>query len=411
MRNLLQGLADLRRFRPTDLALALIVGSLYAMGPIDNPMPGLSRNTYFLMGVLYVVPIAFQHVTPSMSAIVLIGTSTCRYWFTDTGAMFVDISVLSVLYVVTAYGPKLVHTFAFAITLVNCIAWNVPTRIQGDRIVIEPENLRSLTLNAVLYMTLVVLSYCLGYQHHRQLCLIGELKKTAGDAQDRLATEAEVAMLEERSRIARDMHDIVAHTLSVVIAQADGGRYAAAKNPQMAVRALSTIADMSRDALKDIRSIIGVLRDSDSEAQPRLPQPVDSDLEELVANVRESGVRISLVRTGAERPLPVGVSDAVYRICQEAITNSLKHAGPGAEITVILNLTNTALQLRVDDDGRGAATVPDGRGHGLIGMDERARAFGGTVTTGPRSRGGFRVSVTIPVPPLHDDSSDERKLP
>jgi len=222
-------------------------------------------------------------------------------------------------------------------------------------------------------------------------------------AEHRADTEAELAVLEERSRIAREMHDIVAHTLSVVIAQADGGRYAAKKDPQAPLVALATISDMARDALKDIRSIIGVLRDAEGNEQPTLPQPVEHDLEELVRTVHESGITVSFVRTGETRPLPVGVGNAIYRICQEALTNSLKHAGPHAEITILLQTTDAALILQVDDDGRGAAAPFDGKGHGLVGMAERAAAFGGTVISGPRPSGGFRVIASIPIP--HPDNS------
>lgn len=194
------------------------------------------------------------------------------------------------------------------------------------------------------------------------------------------------------------MHDIVAHTLSVVIAQADGGRYAARSNPDAAERALIVIADMSRAALGDIRSIIGVLRDPDDPSAPLAPEPVDSDLTALMDQVRGSGHRVSFVQTGHARPLPVGAGNALYRICQEALTNSLKHAGPHAQLTVALHWRPAEVILDVTDNGRGAAAVNDGKGHGLVGMNERAAIFGGTVVAGPRQGGGFKVTATIPTP-------------
>ena len=220
------------------------------------------------------------------------------------------------------------------------------------------------------------------------------------DRADRLERErdqqAQLATSAERTRIAREMHDIVAHSLSVIIAQADGGRYAAAKNPEAAVKALETIADMSRGALKDIRSIIGVLRSSTPEPVPLLPQPVAEDLDALVEKVHSSGTDITLTRIGTARPLPTGVGAAIYRICQESITNTLKHAGPEARICVILQWMDNKLVIQIDDDGAGPSPH-DGKGHGIIGMKERASTFGGSVDTGPIEGGGFRVIAAIPL--------------
>ena len=215
-------------------------------------------------------------------------------------------------------------------------------------------------------------------------------------ARARAEQEAELAVLEERSRIAREMHDVVAHTLSVVIAQADGGQYAAAKNPEAAIKALETIAGMGRGALKDIRSIIGVLRSSEPEQLPLLPQPVAEDLDSLIQQVRDSGTNISLTRLGTPRHLPTGVGTAIYRICQEAITNTLKHAGSDAHISVIVQWLESEIVLQVDDDGVGPGSH-DGKGHGIIGMNERASAFGGSVYTGAIQGGGFRVIASIPL--------------
>src|SRR5665811_1476872 len=197
--------------------------------------------------------------------------------------------------------------------------------------------------------------------------------------------------IRDRARIAREMHDIVAHSLSVVIAQADGGRYAAGKDPAAAERALGTTAETGRAALADMRRLLGVLRPSagpsTSEAtgeRPRpgvlpgvggrtgpagdlrsagraapvpdlVPQPAVDDVAGLVAHVRDSGVRVSLVRMGTPRTLPPGTGLTVYRICQESLTNVLKHAGPASTATVLLQWAAASLVLEVTDDGRGAA--------------------------------------------------------
>jgi len=211
------------------------------------------------------------------------------------------------------------------------------------------------------------------------------------DQQARLATQA------ERTRIAREMHDIVAHSLSVVIAQADGGRYASRTDPEAAERALVTISETGRAALADMRRILGVLRDDDGDVAHLVPQPADSDIAALVASMREV-LPVSLVEMGAARPMPPGTGTTIYRIAQEALTNILKHGGPSARATMLLMWAPQRVVLQVDDDGRGAAATSDGDGHGLLGMRERATMLGGTLVAGPRAGGGYRVRVEIPIP-------------
>jgi signal transduction histidine kinase len=226
------------------------------------------------------------------------------------------------------------------------------------------------------------------------------------EARDRGATEAAagraLAASNERSRIAREMHDVVAHTLSVVVAQADGGRFVAKKDPAAAVRALETIADVSRDALTEMRGLLGVLRESDGEAELG-PQPTLGDIPTLVSSVRDGGLEVSYVTTGTPRPLPIGAGLAVYRIVQEALTNVLKHAGPKVTAYVQLQWKPDALEVTVSDDGRGAAARATGGtatgGTGLEGMRERATVLGGTLSAGPRRGGGYVVRARLPLAP------------
>ncbi|MDO4791482.1 MAG: sensor histidine kinase [Buchananella hordeovulneris] len=201
----------------------------------------------------------------------------------------------------------------------------------------------------------------------------------------------------ERTRIAREMHDIVAHSLSVVIAQADGGRYAAKSDPSAAERALTTIAEISRAALKDMRAILGVLRGPEEDALQRLPQPMDDDLDALVATMSDSGLPTSIVRVGTPQVLAPGMGLTVHRLVQEALTNVLKYGGPAAHATVMVTWGPTSLEITVDDDGRGASVETDGKGHGIIGMRERVAAFGGTLQAGARPGGGFRVRAHLPL--------------
>jgi signal transduction histidine kinase len=195
------------------------------------------------------------------------------------------------------------------------------------------------------------------------------------------------------------MHDIVAHSLSVIIAQADGGRYASRADPEAAARALATISETGRAALSDMRRILGVLRHP-GEDHGLAPVPDEQDLGQLVAQMRQTGLDVSMVRVGTRRTLPPGSGLALYRIAQEALTNVLKHAGPGVRVTVLEQWNPESVTVEVADDGRGAAAekAPGGPGHGLVGMRERAEMFGGHLAAGPGPAGGFRVRAALPLP-------------
>lgn len=206
-----------------------------------------------------------------------------------------------------------------------------------------------------------------------------------------------LAASDERARIAREMHDVVAHTLSVVVAQADGGRFAAPTDPAAAARTLDTIADVGRSALTEMRALLGVLRGSEGEAELG-PQPSIGDIPALVAATREGGLGVSYVTTGTPRPLPIGAGLALYRIAQEGLTNVLKHAGPAASAYLQLTWGDDDVTLTVGDDGRGAAARQDDRGGGIEGMRQRATVFGGTLTAGPKAGGGFVLRARLPLP-------------
>jgi signal transduction histidine kinase len=230
-------------------------------------------------------------------------------------------------------------------------------------------------------------------------------KRRERAARETGATEAAAATAlaasDERARIAREMHDVVAHTLSVVVAQADGGRFAAEKHPAAARRALETIAEVSRAALTEMRGLLGVLRETDADADLG-PQPTLDDVPTLVASVRAGGLDVSFVTTGTPRPLPIGAGLAVYRIVQEALTNVLKHAGPQVTAYAQLRWLADAIEVTVSDDGRGAAARSANAkagGTGIEGMRERATIFGGTLTAGLRRGGGYVVRARLPLTP------------
>ncbi|MFD5323594.1 sensor histidine kinase [Streptomyces sp. NPDC127092] len=206
--------------------------------------------------------------------------------------------------------------------------------------------------------------------------------------------EVRLAAADERARIAREMHDIIGHNLSVITGLADGGRYAAAKNPERAAQALDAIGTTSRQALSELRRLLGVLREED-ESAARTPQPGLADLPVLIEGVREAGLRVRTHLAPPAHALSPGAELTVYRVVQEALTNTLKHGGEAAEATVTLAYEPEALVVTVTDTGRGAANP--GQGQGLAGMRERAALYDGTLECGTPPEGtGWHVSLTLP---------------
>lgn len=211
-----------------------------------------------------------------------------------------------------------------------------------------------------------------------------------------------IAVAEERGRIARELHDVVAHAVSVMVVQADGASYAIESNPELAQRALQTISETGRGALGELRRLLDVLRSDDADGEPRVPQPDAHALAELADRMRTAGVPVEL-ETDDLGDLPAGVSLGIYRIVQESLTNTLKHAGRGATAAVRVHRTGDLVEVQVSDDGAGRIpqlTPVGGRlpgGNGLIGMRERAHVYGGTLDVGPAPGGGWQVHAALPV--------------
>ena len=215
---------------------------------------------------------------------------------------------------------------------------------------------------------------------------------------------ARMAEIHARQQIARELHDIVAHSLSVMVVQAEGGRALAAKKPEKAAEVLATIAGTGREALAEMRRIVGVLRNSPEEESTYSPMPGLSDIAEMV---QRTGERVRLHTTGDTPAAGAATQLTVYRIVQEALTNFLKHAGAQATALVTLETSADRIVVEVTDDGIGSASRSDGMGHGLRGMHERVSAMGGTLEAGPGTTGGFRVHAVVPVA----TTTTHRRLP
>ncbi len=212
--------------------------------------------------------------------------------------------------------------------------------------------------------------------------------------------QAQLAASAERARIAREMHDIVAHNIAVMIALADGAAYTAKNDTDQAVELMGQVSATGRTALTEMRRLLGVLRQPAESEQG--PQPTLADLDKMLGTFRAAGLPVELTVAGEPFPLPPSAQLAVYRMITEALTNTLKHAA-GSAATVCLEYRDGEIELEVSDDGAGRRPGLGGRagwvsgGHGITGMRERAAVFGGEVSAGPRPGGGWRVRTTLRV--------------
>jgi signal transduction histidine kinase len=223
-------------------------------------------------------------------------------------------------------------------------------------------------------------------------------ERSAALAREREAN-VRAASAEERARIARELHDVLSHSVSVMVVQAGAERMALGSGKPVTAEALEAIEKTGRQALTEMRRLLGMLRVSD-EPPDHAPQPTLAELDELVTQVREAGVPVELHIEGPQVALPPGVAVSAYRIVQEALTNVLKHAGP-AHARVIVRYASRELELEIADDGRGPGEAGDA-GHGLVGMRERVALYDGELDAGARNGGGFVVRARLPLAVTHE---------
>ncbi|RVW05228.1 sensor histidine kinase [Rhodococcus xishaensis] len=336
------------------------------------------------------VPLAWRRSRTVESGFVIAGFAVLHLLAVDT-LMPSSIAVPIALYGFAAYAPRWSSYTALALSIFGATAAGVRYFAFAES---GWQGVAVLSAFAVVFVLAV---WAFGDLRRVRIQELEGLAERARLLELERAQEAELAALGERTRIAREMHDIVAHSLTVVIAQADGGRYGAAQNPQAAIAALETISSTGRQALTDMRALLSVLR----EDRPRefSTMPGADDIDCLVAELRRSGLDVVLDLTGKPRELSPGAGLTAYRIVQESLTNVLKHAGPGAQARVELNWREGELELVVTDDGRGGAAAlieASPGGQGVIGMAERANLHGGKLRAGPLAGGGYRVRGQLP---------------
>jgi signal transduction histidine kinase len=360
------------------------------------------------------IPVALRRRAPAAAfgALVILGVLLSGLAPAVTGGIF--LAGAYVLYTLTVEGRRRTGAAALVLVLVILVFLGVTVGAPWSRPAATGEFVPVALANVIAWMT--------GYSvRQRRLYVVTQQQQAASSA-----------VAEERLRIARELHDVVAHSMSVIAVQAGYGQYVIDVRPDGAKDALGAIQATSRDALEEMRRMLGVLRQQDVTASPAridpaagqappgggqavagsgqvgqaplAPAPGLAGLDRLIGRTRGAGVQVTLEIAGHARPAPAGVDLSAYRIIQEALTNVVKHAGTGATGVVSVCYTDADLVIRVTDDGGLPAVFPQasvaaaGTGHGIIGMRERVHLCGGTFGTGPLPGGGFQVTATLPLP-------------
>lgn len=268
--------------------------------------------------------------------------------------------------------------------------------VAGDDLLIEDEPFSVVGLS----LGLVFAAWYLGRRVRGRGEYLALVEERAAYLERERAAEARRAVDEERTRIARELHDVVAHRVSMITVQAGAAQTVVDSDPERALRAMEAVEGAGREALQELRQVVGVLR-TEEEREDLVPVHGLAEIPALVAEMSKAGMDASFFSDGVPDALPAGVGLASYRIVQEALTNVLKHAGPDPNAEVRLSVDDQMLTIEVVDRGSGdrtsgEATLP-GSGHGLVGMRERASLLGGSFEAGPRLGGGFRVTARLPV--------------
>jgi len=365
-----------------------------------NSLGDTSRGLYLLVGLFLWGPLIFRRARPKLVCnIILVAgfaqlvTHNVRY--DDYGAMIgvpvrpADFALGVALYTMVAYVGRRQGAIYAAWLLLGTVLWEI-WRVQQPAAIV-----------LTFFMIICIFGFCwavgefVGARRALNVELMERLKLLEVERDQ----QARIAVAEERSRIARELHDVVAHAVSVMVVQADGASYALQSDPQMAQMALSTISDTGRQALGELRRLLGLMRNESESETDRVPQPDTGSLPQLAEQVRTAGLPVTLTLRGDLNDLPAGVGLSVYRIVQEALTNSLKHAGGSASADVFVTRSDDQIDVVVDDDGFGTPRELAGMsgGNGLIGMRERAGVLGGSLEAGPRPGGGWRVHAVLPV--------------
>jgi signal transduction histidine kinase len=387
-------LTDRQHALATDIFLsvglfALSIGSVLAFDMNANPDVRELDGIGVAMIALQTIPLLWRRNAPvTVLTITVVGFVIDRGLNYPASWAFIGISLA--IYTVGAQLPPRRSLLVGGVTIDIVLLWTAVGVFVADTV--EPFAL--LSEIAVLGLPLL-----LGREaYHRQQRMI-ELERRAIRAEHEREQQAAEAVATERVRIARELHDVVAHEITVMTIQSAAARRILDADPKQAHGAMESAEAAGHRALTEIRRLLGMLRTTDPKATD--PQPGMAAIDRLVDQMNDAGLPTELTIKGEERTLPLGIDLNAYRIIQESVTNTLKHGGPGVRAEIDVDYSDHELAIEVRDDGRGASAWHESTaetGQGLVGMHERAALLDGVLTTGPRPGGGFRVSAKIPLP-------------
>jgi signal transduction histidine kinase len=375
------------------VALAVVVFVLEVLGMLSGAVDESGAFSLSMLGDI-----------PAATYVLLAASSVALLWRRDLPLVVVAVTLAaSVLWDVLglAGGPSL----AILISLYGVGRYVGDDRASGlavgaamvtvvaDDVLVEGEPISAVGLS----LGLVLAAWYLGRRVRGRQEYVALVEERAELLQREQAAEARRAVAEERTRIARELHDLVAHQVSMITVQAGAAQTIAGSDPDRAMQAMRAVEDAGRQALDELRQILGVLR-TETGGQSWAPAHGVAEVPGLVAEMRGAGMDVTLSTDAVPAGLPSGVDLAAYRIVQESLTNVLKHAGPTTQAEVRLAHANRMLEIEVTDRGTGVSTSP-GAGQGLVGMRERTALLGGTFEAGPRPGGGFTVLARLPLEP------------
>ncbi|WP_344356847.1 sensor histidine kinase [Streptomyces gobitricini] len=400
----MQRLYDFLRRHPTgvDSFWAVMLLGFSMLWVVQEPVGADPRPVAAGIVLLLCLALALRRLAPEKTLLLVAAVGVAQLAL-DIHINPADFAMLVVIYTVAAQGDG--PRWASRLALVGGVCAAPLAQLRW------PEG--NISTAGKVFFTVVmtvpfVLAWVLGDSMRTRRAYFDQLEERASRLEREREAQAKVAVAAERARIARELHDVVAHNVSVMVVQADGAAYVLDASPEQAKQALETISGTGRQALAEMRRLLGILRTGEpQDSEDYVPQPDVQQIEHLVEQVRAAGLTVDFRVEGTARPLPSGVELTAYRIVQEALTNTRKHGGPDVGASVRLVYFDDGLGLLVEDDGRGAAQElyedggADGRGHGLIGMRERVGMVGGTLDAGPRPGGGFRISALLPLKSAH----------
>ncbi|MGW3916200.1 sensor histidine kinase [Streptomyces sp. NPDC005070] len=401
----MQRLYDLLRRYPTWVdsfwAVALLGISLVSISNVNGAATGPSSTATALpIAVALSAVVALRRRMPEKMLVLAVAAGLAQLVL-DVPSAPEDFAMLVIIYTVAANGAR----WASRLALVGGLCAGTLAQLRWPAHEVSgPGGV----FIAIFQTVPFALAWVLGDSIRTRRAYLAQLEERAARLEKEREAQAKVAVAAERARIARELHDVVAHNVSVMVVQADGAAYVMDTAPEQARKALETISGTGRQALAEMRRLLGVLRTGEhQEVGEYVPQPDVEQLDDLIEQCRTSGLPVDFKVEGTPRPLPSGVELTAYRIVQEALTNTRKHGGPNTGASVRLVYFDDGLGLLVEDDGKGAPHElyeeggADGQGHGLIGMRERVGMVGGTLDAGPRPGGGFRISALLPLKAAH----------